>query len=105
VNEPNRSVITIADWLRRCLMSDDTPEQLPTLAGKVDGVVSLDPPMIQCRGCGVIHTGEPGKLWLLTQTCNILFHVADGRTRRLCADCRAGCSCPTCRDRRRGGTQ
>lgn len=72
--------------------------QLPTVEGRVDGVVSLDPPMLQCRGCGVVHTDRPGKLALLILTSNIIFHVGDGRTRRLCADCRAGCTCPTCRD-------
>lgn len=73
------------------------PVQLPTVPGCVDGIVSLDPPRVQCRGCGVIASGAPGKLALLVLTCRIHFHVADGRTRRLCADCRAGCTCVTCR--------
>lgn len=73
------------------------PVQLPTLPGRVDGIVSLDPPKVQCRSCGVIAEGRPGKLAFLVLTCRILFHVADGRTRRLCAECRAGCTCTTCR--------
>jgi hypothetical protein len=72
-------------------------DQLPTMPGLVDGIVSLDPPQIQCRGCGVLATGATGKVALLILTCNILFHVADGRTKRLCTDCRAGCTCITCR--------
>ena len=28
----------------------------PTLPGKVDGIVSLDPPMIQCHDCGEVWT-------------------------------------------------
>jgi hypothetical protein len=78
-------------------------DQLPTMPGLVDGIVSLDPPQVQCRGCGVIATGESHPrgshiaLNLVILTCRILFHVADGRTKRLCADCRAGCTCTTCR--------
>lgn len=75
-------------------------EQLPTLPGLVDGIVSLDPPQVQCRGCGVIATGDPRRrraLNVLILTCRIHFHVADGHTKRLCADCRAGCTCVTCR--------
>ena len=71
--------------------------QLPTVPDRVDGIVSLDPPQVQCRGCGVIATGEPGKLGVLVLTCGIVFHVADQRTRRLCPQCRAGCDCMTCR--------
>lgn len=71
-------------------------EQLPTMPGLVDGIVSLDPPQVQCRGCGVLATGVTGKVALLILTCNILFHSAD-RSKRLCADCRAGCTCITCR--------
>lgn len=70
---------------------------LPAVAGLVDGIVSLNPPRVQCRGCGVIATGEAGKLNLLALTCNIIFHRADGWTTRLCAGCRAGCTCETCR--------
>jgi hypothetical protein len=72
-------------------------EQLPTMPGLVDGIVSMDPPRVQCRGCGVIATGVTGKAALLILTSGILFHVADGRTKRLCAACRAGCTCATCR--------
>jgi hypothetical protein len=71
-------------------------EQLPTMPGLVDGIVSLDPPQVQCRGCGVIATGVTGKAAFLILTANIVFHAAD-RTKRLCADCRAGCTCMTCR--------
>jgi hypothetical protein len=99
VNDPNRPVITIADWFQRCLVGDSSPAQLPTLEGCVDGIVSREPPMLQCRGCGVVHIGQSGKLALLVVTSSIHFHVGDGRTRRLCADCRAGCTCPTCRGR------
>jgi len=72
--------------------------QLPTIPGLVDGVVSMRPPIIQCRGCGVTATGETGKAALLILTCGIKFHVADDYTTRLCRDCRAGCQCFTCRD-------
>jgi hypothetical protein len=75
----------------------ETVEQLPTKPGLVDGIVSMDPPQVQCRGCGVIATGVTGKVALLILTCNIVFHVADGRTKRLCAACRRGCTCASCR--------
>ena len=32
-----------------------TPQQ-PTLPGKVDGIISLDPPILQCRDCGATWT-------------------------------------------------
>jgi hypothetical protein len=76
--------------------------QLPTPPGRVDGIVSLDPPQVQCRGCGVIAEGRPGKLALLVMTCGIHFHLGDGREQRLCAECRSGCTCTTCRGGRRG---
>lgn len=71
--------------------------QLPTVPGLVDGIVSVASPKVQCRGCGTIANGDPGKLALLVLTCGIIFHVADGRRTRLCVECRRGCTCHTCR--------
>lgn len=57
---------------------------LPTVEGYVHGVVSLDPPSIQCDGCGHIATGE--RLATVALTSGILFTLGDPR--RLCAECR-----------------
>ena len=32
---------------------------LPTVAGKVHGVVSVDPFAFQCDGCGQLYSGQP----------------------------------------------
>lgn len=62
---------------------------LPTVPGKVHGIVSLDPLTIQCDGCGFLATGVA-----VMTTCGIIFHryLHDKDPRRLCTDCqrRAG---------------
>jgi len=60
---------------------------MPDLPGIVHGLVSLDPPKVQCDGCGLVVTGES-----LAQTVllsGVRFDFRDGYTRRLCVDCRA----------------
>ena len=59
----------------------------PDIPGKVHGIVSLDPPKVQCDGCGLVATGT--HLNLLILTCGIKFNPRSGDSRRLCADCRA----------------
>lgn len=75
--------------------------QFPTLPGVVDGIISIDPPRLQCRGCGRIDEGKPGKMNLLIITSDIYFHGAgwpDGTNPRLCQTCRLarGCDCSRC---------
>jgi len=60
---------------------------MPDLPGIVHGLVSIDPPKVQCDGCGLVVTGES-----LAQTVllsGVRFDVRDSYTRRLCDDCRA----------------
>ena len=63
----------------------------PDVPGYVHGIVSVDPPMVQCDGCGYIAEGDGSRrkaLNLLIQTCGIEFDFpSDGR--RLCRDCAA----------------
>lgn len=61
---------------------------LPDLPGGVHGLVSEYPPKVQCDGCGLVATGQSGKLALTVLLCDIRFDLADGYQRRLCADCR-----------------
>lgn len=69
----------------------------PTVPGFVHGIVSLDPPQIQCDGCGLIAEGRAGgghqALNLLILTCGIRFnpkvHLYSDR-RRLCRECAVG---------------
>ena len=39
-------------------MTDTLPLLLPTVPGKVHGIVSLDPPTVQCDGCAATYTGR-----------------------------------------------
>lgn len=62
---------------------------LDDIPGFVHGIVSLDPPKIQCDGCRLIATGDD--LNLLILTCGITFDTRGGEgweKRRLCRDCR-----------------
>jgi hypothetical protein len=61
------------------------PDLLPDVPGLVHGIKSVNPPKVQCDGCGHIATGD--RLNLVILTCGIRFnpHVGDGR--RLCRDC------------------
>jgi len=64
---------------------------LPDLDGYVHGVVSLDPPKVQCDGCGLVATGIGMGAALLIILCGITSNTSlygHGDDRRLCADCR-----------------
>ena len=39
-------------------MSDTLPLLPPTVPGKVHGIVSVDPPTVQCDGCAATYTGR-----------------------------------------------
>lgn len=73
-------------------MSGLTYEQLlvplPDVEGLVHGIVSVDPPRVQCDGCGLVATGR--KLTTTILTCGITFNARlfhHGDERRLCRDC------------------
>ena len=64
---------------------------LPSLPGRVHGIVSLDPAQVQCDRCGLIETAHEGEQFgPFVMRCGILFTPSlRGRDdRRLCADCR-----------------
>jgi hypothetical protein len=58
---------------------------LPDVPGMVHGIVSLDPPIIQCDGCGRTHTERTIELAILLS--GIQFSPAHPG-RRLCLECR-----------------
>lgn len=71
-------------------------EQLPTIPGKVDGIVGWDPMVLQCRDCGVTHEGRrnPATEIILS---GFHFHTCEGRNgKRRCPECLAAveAACP-----------
>lgn len=67
-------------------------EQLPTLPGKVDGIVGWDPLVLQCRGCGATYTGTRRGVAADVILSGYRFHGCDRGTPasvRLCPDCLA----------------
>ena len=61
---------------------------LPDISGRVHGIVSLDPPKVQCDGCGLVATGHD--ICLVALTCGIKFNpnaYEQGDRRRLCREC------------------
>lgn len=66
---------------------EQTVSLRPDLAGFVHGIVSINPPTVQCDGCGALATGDT--LNRLILTCGILFDGPQGDRRRLCRDCRS----------------
>lgn len=93
------------------------PVIFPTVPGTVNGIVSLDPRILQCQECGATddadsvglsETGRrnPAMVHILS---SMRFHPrpwSGGQTDnpRLCRDCRLarGCGCLMCADERRG---
>lgn len=78
----------------------DEKAQMPTLPGKVDGIVGWDPVVLQCRDCGATYTGtvrrNAGADIILS---GYRFHACErgtGMSRRRCPDCLAAveAACP-----------
>jgi hypothetical protein len=72
-------------------------EQLPTLPGKVGGIVGLDPLVLQCRECGVKYVGERRSIAADIILSGFHFHTCEGPTgMRRCPDCLTAveASCP-----------
>lgn len=60
---------------------------LPDLPGCVHGIVSMDPPTIQCDGCG--HTFSHRSIAYAAILSGIVFEPSrHPDTRRLCRECR-----------------
>lgn len=65
-----------------------TTPQRPTLPGKVDGIISMDPFTLQCRDCGETYVGERPALSVILSGFH--FHVCEGRDGvRRCPECLA----------------
>lgn len=82
----------------------------PPAPGCIDGIVSVDPPRVQCQECGVIADRDSlglkrGGIGLVVICSGIRFHAKpwpDGNP-RLCRACRVsrGCTCVVCAWERR----
>ena len=59
---------------------------LPDLPGKVHGIVSLDPPTVQCDGCG--YTFSHPRLAIAVMCGGIEFNPRRPSDGRLCKACR-----------------
>lgn len=70
--------------------------QRPTLPGKADGIVGLDPPVLQCRSCGVTYTGQSKRLAADIILSGYRFHTCEPGSGRHCPDClaQAEAACP-----------
>jgi len=63
-------------------------EQLPTLPGKVDGIVGLAPLVLQCRECGATYEGSSRTIALDIILSGFHFHVCEGPDgKRRCPEC------------------
>lgn len=74
-----------------------SPVQLPTIPGKVDGIVGWDPLVLQCRSCGVTYEGTGKNRAADIILSGFHFHVCEGRDGiRRCPDCLAAviAACP-----------
>lgn len=58
---------------------------LPDLDGLVHGIVSLNPPTVQCDGCGALCSNKSLALTVLTS--GIIFNPRENDGRRMCATC------------------
>ena len=69
-------------------MTDTLPLLLPTLPGKVAGIVSEDPPTVQCQDCAATQSGTWHRI--IAGADGFHFHAGwiDGTNPRLCRPCR-----------------
>jgi len=88
------------------MTADILPMELPTLPGKVHGIVGDNPPTVQCTRC-LRTRSDPS--WFVVARWALFPRGGrhDDRHRagvtyavggeRLCADCRKACGCEPCR--------
>lgn len=95
------NVCIISDDKGRGYYCDECPErrpvQLPTLPGKVDGIVGWGPLVLQCRDCGATYTGTRRNAAADIILSGYRFHICEGRDGgRRCPDCLAAveAACP-----------
>jgi hypothetical protein len=70
--------------------------QLPTIPGKVDGIVGWEPCVLQCRVCGDTTTQEGRSVATFIILSRFHFHTCEERK---CPTCRASAvaACPNAR--------
>ena len=99
------------------MVTDTLPFIEPTLPNRPNGIISLDPRVLQCQECGVKADADSVGLPESGRQHPALVHILSalhfhsrpwttGQTDnpRLCRACRLGrgCTCPACNDERRG---
>lgn len=71
--------------------------QLPTIPGKVDGIVGWEPCVLQCRSCGATTTQDRKSVATFIILSGFHFHICEERKGvRMCPDCllTAETACP-----------
>lgn len=71
--------------------------QMPTLPGKAEGIVGMEPCVVQCRDCGATATQEGRSLASFIILTGFHFHTCEGRGgKRRCPNCLAAveAACP-----------
>jgi hypothetical protein len=61
-------------------------KQLPTVPGKVDGIVSLTQLIVQCRSCGDTYTGDD-RVGVSIILSGYRFHTCEPGVGRMCPSC------------------
>lgn len=72
--------------------------QMPTLPGKAEGIVGLEPCVLQCRDCGTTATQGGRSLAGFIILSGFHFHTCEGRGgKRRCPSCLAAVEreCPS----------
>ena len=67
--------------------TDTLPLPLPDVPGRAHGIVSLDPPTVQCDGCCATYTGRTLARAVLGSGFHFNPALYPGDKRRLCRDC------------------
>ena len=93
------------------------PLLAPTVPGCVEGIISLDPRVLQCQECGATADADSVGLSVTGRQNPAMVHLLSGLhfhplpwsggqtdNPRLCRDCRMArsCDCMRCEDERRG---
>lgn len=81
-------------------MTDTAAELLPTIPGKVAGIVGMEPCVVQCQECGVTATQERRSVAAFIMLSKFHFHICEGREGiRRCPTCLATAvaACPLTR--------
>jgi len=77
--------------------------QQPTVPGKVDGIIAMNPCVLQCRVCGTTVTQDRPSLATLIILAGFQFHLCAERSGvRMCPSClsaaKSACGSSRCAD-------